>query len=239
MKPQYLAGDVALRLERLPDKDFYEEVKSSKSCVVKFTEGSNVPAISAKDMTLPSDEYVYVIGKFAKSLHYGLKVAWSRIEIDTEQNSEALVSDMIHVQMVKHFASGMANTVINRSERHDESKFSSPEREIFEEFTPKLKSISYGSDEYKKALEHHYVNNPHHPEHYANGVAGMQLCDLVEMACDWWASIMQNNGSIEKTMEINTKRFNLSPDLASIIENTLRYLEEKTQGLPFLPFVNR
>lgn len=60
-----------------------------------------------------------------------------------------------------------------RALAHDASKLESPEAEVFEEFTGKLKGCTYGSDEYKEflvamnpALDHHYAHNSHHPEHY-------------------------------------------------------------------------
>ena len=40
--------------------------------------------------------------------------------------------------------------------------------------------------EMKPALNHHYVNNLHHPEHF-QAVDSMTLIDIVEMLCDWTA----------------------------------------------------
>jgi hypothetical protein len=55
---------------------------------------------------------------------------------------------------------------------HDASKWSPEEWPAFEEATPKLAGMTYGSDEYKAALasikpalKHHYAENSHHPEH--------------------------------------------------------------------------
>jgi hypothetical protein len=121
-----------------------------------------------------------------------------------------------------------ANELIRRSEIHDASKLESPEKELFNEFTPKLAGCTYGSDEYmefltglKVALDHHYANNSHHPEHYRNGVDGFDLFDLIEMFFDWKAATERHNdGNIYKSIEINTKRFNLSDQLAQIFKNT-------------------
>jgi len=72
-----------------------------------------------------------------------------------------------------------------------EARLKSPEVEVFDEFRPKLKTSTYGSDEYKGFLEamgngprHHYANNPYHPEHFENGVNDMTLVDLIEMLAD-------------------------------------------------------
>jgi hypothetical protein len=112
---------------------------------------------------------------------------------------------------------------------HDESKMQEPELSIFDEYTPKLKTCTYGSDEYKgylkemgKALGHHYQVNRHHPEHFDNGIRGMNLVDLVEMFCDWWAaSLRHNDGDIRTSIEMNQERFGYSDDIKAILLNTV------------------
>ena len=115
-----------------------------------------------------------------------------------------------------------------RARFHDESKLQSPEKELFDEFTPKLAGCTYGSDEYKEylkglkvALAHHYAKNSHHPEHYENGVNGFDLFDLIEMFMDWKAATERHNdGDIRKSIEINKNRFNLSEQVCDIFRNT-------------------
>lgn len=125
---------------------------------------------------------------------------------------------------------GVAITeLVHRSVRHDLSKTEPPELEIFNEFTPKLKGSTYGSDEYKGFLEamgdglrHHYAHNRHHPEHFgALGVAGMTLVDLVEMLADWKAATERHDdGDLARSLEIQRERFKISPQLAAILRNT-------------------
>lgn len=69
-----------------------------------------------------------------------------------------------------------SNEIGKRIILHDRSKLQRGEVETFAEYTPKLKELEYGSDEYKltlqkmnKALEHHYRYNRHHPEHFNAG----------------------------------------------------------------------
>ena len=117
-----------------------------------------------------------------------------------------------------------------RVTKHDASKLEDPEKSTFDEFSPKLRDSTYGSDEYwsfldamKPALEHHYANNRHHPEHFENGVDGMTLVDLVEMLSDWKAATERHDdGDLEKSLEIQQKRFSLSDQLVSILRNTAR-----------------
>lgn len=115
-----------------------------------------------------------------------------------------------------------------RGIRHDMSKLGVDEKPIFDEMTPKLKTLVYGSEEYKAslaalgpALQHHYRENTHHPEHYPNGVSGMDLLDLVEMYCDWAAACLRNkDGDMGKSLEINFERFGITGPLADILRNT-------------------
>ena len=78
-----------------------------------------------------------------------------------------------HIERVRNLLNVCVVDLLRRAERHDQTKLASPEVEIFTEFTPKLKDCEYGSDEYRSyldamrpALEHHYANNRHHPEHF-------------------------------------------------------------------------
>jgi len=115
---------------------------------------------------------------------------------------------------------------------HDRSKLTGIERDIFNKITPRLKTLTYGSDEYNAslvemgpALDHHYLFNSHHPEHYKNGIDGMNFIDIVEMLCDWKAATERHdNGNIMKSIEINTKRFNLNPQLVNIMKNTIEQM---------------
>ncbi len=144
-----------------------------------------------------------------------------------------------------------------RSLVHDASKVQSPEKEGFEEFTKKLATSTYGSEEYKgflaemkPLLDHHYAANDHHPEHYGSdvcvqcgrrsddpctcggprrpGVERMSLLSLLEMVCDWKAATLRHNdGDIRRSIEINQKRFGYSDELKQIFLNTLPVIEGK------------
>jgi hypothetical protein len=76
----------------------------------------------------------------------------------------------------------------------------------------------------KPALDHHYANNRHHPEHFGEeGIDGMNLFDVLEMFIDWTASTRRHaDGDIAKSIEINKKRFGMSDQLAQIFRNTVR-----------------
>ena len=137
-----------------------------------------------------------------------------------------------HIERVQTLLNFCIENLSSRKDVHDKSKLEDPEKAIFDEMTPKLRESSYGSDDYvehlarmKEALDHHYANNSHHPEHYSNGIDGMSLLDLIEMLCDWKAAGERvADGDMQRSLELNQVRFSISPQLQSILENTAREL---------------
>lgn len=139
---------------------------------------------------------------------------------------------LLHIKRVSQLLTEASIELIRRANVHDNSKLNSPEKEFFDEYTPKLAGCTYGSEEYKQflselkiGLDHHYKNNSHHPEHYEKGVDGMDLFDLIEMFFDWKAaSERHNDGNIYKSITVNQKRFLLSDQVALIFQNTAKNL---------------
>lgn len=139
---------------------------------------------------------------------------------------------LLHIKRVNELLISASQELLNRGIKHDDSKLKQPEKELFDEYTPKLKDSTYGSDEYngfleglKVALDNHYKNNSHHPEHYENGVNGFDLFDLVEMFFDWKAATERHdNGDIYKSIDINKNRFNISEQICDIFKNTAKRL---------------
>ena len=62
-------------------------------------------------------------------------------------------------------------------------------------------------------------------------VNDMTLIDLLETFCDWKAaSLRHNTGNIRKSIEVNAGRFELSPQLVKILENTARLFDDVKEG---------
>jgi len=144
------------------------------------------------------------------------------------------VDTMEHIHRVQHYINKIIRELIDRAEVHDTSKLESPELEGFAEAKEKLANVEYNSDEYKKLLDdlkptidHHYSKNSHHPEFYKNGIDDFDLLDLLEMFADWAAASERNkNGNLNKSIESNAKRFNMSSQLVNIFENTVRFIHD-------------
>lgn len=134
-----------------------------------------------------------------------------------------------HMQRVAHLLGDAAIEFVRRAQRHDLSKLEPVELEPLQRMQDLIDAegqAPYGSDEYKRRtallgpmLEHHYANNSHHPEHYENGVDGMDLFDLLEMFLDWKAASERGE---ESQMNISTAvaRFGISDQVAQIMRNT-------------------
>ncbi len=140
---------------------------------------------------------------------------------------------MRHMEKVRNYLNKMVVHLLNRGEKHDQSKVVSPEMEVFAEHTCNLAGLTFGSPEYEAqklklsaALTHHYANNRHHPQHFKDGVNEMNLIDLLEMFCDWKAaSERHTDGNIRKSIEKNGGDFHMSPQLIRIFENSVDLLQ--------------
>lgn len=148
------------------------------------------------------------------------------------QPGSSLLATLQHSRRVDELLLQMTMLAQGRITKHDLSKMEEPELAIFDEYSPKLKDTTYGSDEYweylghmEVALQHHYANNRHHPEHFITGVDGMTLIDLVEMLADWKAATERHaDGDLERSLIIQQERFGLTHQLVSILRNTAKEL---------------
>lgn len=137
-----------------------------------------------------------------------------------------------HINIVRSLMLRIEARIGVRRTVHDVSKTQEPEKSMYDEFTPRLRDMTYDSDEYKSclqemgpALQHHYAANSHHPEHYPNGINGMSLLDLIEMLADWKAASLRHaDGDFRKSLAINKERFGISDQLHQILLNTVEEL---------------
>lgn len=136
---------------------------------------------------------------------------------DTQKDIQA------HILNVRLNLAAFCEELQKRAAVHDDSKLSADELPIYEtvDATPRE---AFGTTAYyerlgrlKPALDHHYAANDHHPEHYDNGVSGMNLAALVEMFCDWRAS----SQNMEKSVNHCCDRFDIPPMLRQIFLNSI------------------
>ena len=154
-----------------------------------------------------------------------------------DESFDSTAYSLAHIQKVRDNIGVFVTEMLDRARRHDASKFGPEEKPGFDEAIPMLGGLSYGSPDYlavvarmRPTLDHHYAHNSHHPEHYGNeGVAGMDLFDLVEMLCDWMAAATRNPADGVR-LDYNARVFSITPQLASILANTLARWPEKSNG---------
>ena len=119
---------------------------------------------------------------------------------------------------------------MTRGNQHDLSKYESEEFPVYAGQIDEFEKHFYGSDGYNKAkaairpaTEHHFKHNRHHPEHFPNGIEGMNLVDLLEMLCDWKSATEnhpQHPGDLKNSFAVATKKYKISPQLNQILYNT-------------------
>lgn len=139
-----------------------------------------------------------------------------------------------HIGKVQERIKIVTSELTIRAVRHDMSKLAEPEKAAYDNLM-RFKSsheMIYGSPDYAEglkilgpALDHHYQNNSHHPQFYANGITGMSLLDIIEMLCDWKAAGERyKDGNIAQSLAHNKERFKISDQLFAILENTVKEL---------------
>lgn len=144
---------------------------------------------------------------------------------------------MRHILTVRALIIEAIDELAKRSRAHDVSKLGPPEVDTFVKYTPILKGLTYGSEEYKEtlakmgpALENHYAKNAHHPEHHADGILGMDLFDLLEMLLDWKAATLRHaNGDLVDSLAKNAKRYDIPPALERVLANTIPRIQRMAE----------
>lgn len=135
---------------------------------------------------------------------------------------------VLHKKDVSDIGGPIVAELRRRLVSHDESKLMTDEKKLFENVLNDAKPAAYGTEDYNKlkqrlkpALMLHYQANRHHPEHFIDGIHGMNLVDLMEMFIDWSAAVHRHkDDDIHKSIEINASKYDLPDALVAIFHNT-------------------
>ena len=141
--------------------------------------------------------------------------------------SKDSISDLISTQDIKN-AIKVASALV---QEHDASKFSDDEFDGYriKYYPTELEKSDPNWDEYSEARseecwEHHYRNNPHHPEHWIDKETktpkDIPLEYIVEMFCDWEAMSMLYDDMITWYEKEGSKK-EYSENTRKIIEDLL------------------
>ena len=132
-----------------------------------------------------------------------------------------------HVRIVQKLVKCFCDNLMVKAIDHDTSKYWRNEYEGFLNISSSLKK-GPNSEEYKQSLKsdcikNHYLNNPHHPEHYSNGKK-MPIDEAIIMYFDWMSRSIQNS-----TKEQAIKNFEEYWD-----SNLSKLIPNQEHLLPFL-----
>jgi len=150
-------------------------------------------------------------------------------QFDPSKMMDSTLTTKNHVNKVRENIGRVVSELIKRGEVHDASKYENPEKlllDAMEYINTNEGPAPYGSVEYRRRtailkpmLQHHYAHNSHHPEHYANGVYGMSLMDIVELLCDWQAASVRNKDP-EMNITHACERYCIDAQMKRIFMNT-------------------
>lgn len=147
--------------------------------------------------------------------------------------NESVPVTLKHIKRIDELLDEFAIELMRRGNVHDNSKFTPEEQGPLDEMQRLIDiegQAPYGTPEYsrrtallKTMIDHHYARNNHHPEHYEDGVDGMDLFDIIEMFCDWKAASERGEES-HMNLSYSKERFKISDQLHNIFLNTVNNL---------------
>lgn len=83
--------------------------------------------------------------------------------------------------------------------KHDQSKYSEKEFDSYRQYFYPCSNETKNEELFNKAWEHHYKENPHHPEYWidddSNTINDMPNIYITEMLLDWEAMSMKFNNN--------------------------------------------
>lgn len=134
-----------------------------------------------------------------------------------------------HKRAVQRWMQKFSLVLLDRGNKHDDSKLQSPELEWWTKMDGE-KRFAYGTKEYHEKMERykhlfemHWKNNRHHPEYFEYNLDDMDLIDVIEMLCDW-LSYKDKLSYTEASNLVNQQclRYGFSEELRDLILNTLK-----------------
>ena len=141
------------------------------------------------------------------------------------------VSDtMEHKMEVQIIMGNMSKECMQRGRLHDNSKLKSPEKEAYQEMHDKLKTVKFGSEQYKRlvgdsvAVGLHYRNNDHHPEHFEDGIHGMHLLQITEMLADMVAVSKAKGTDVIEMLPTLMAEHGIPENFYMIFKNTIELM---------------
>lgn len=144
----------------------------------------------------------------------------------------------LHKRNINDALKIVSDEIINKASLHDMDKLDNKEiYDVYKEHFKTLKSIPFGTDEYKKyqisymeyAQRLHAQNNRHHFYDFRNTMNDINLLDFIEAVVDIYVSQKQYEGyNSEKYLLSLERRGILDMSLRDLISNTIQFIESKS-----------
>lgn len=139
------------------------------------------------------------------------------IEGIIKERDETMLLTFEHVRRVQILTYEFLEKLLSSVIFHDKSKFN---RQEFDDLVAQEVS---GKKEYAKD-DPHYSFNPHHPEHYENGIDDMNLLTIVEMLSGWKVDAEEQNRPFSEILKEYNQKYKVNDQLRKILENTAKQL---------------
>ncbi|MGL4589831.1 MAG: DUF5662 family protein [Mycoplasmatales bacterium] len=139
-----------------------------------------------------------------------------------------------HRKRVEKALTEIQHDIEARKQNHDLDKIENPEiYEVYNEHFPILKTIPFGTKEYKQYEADYFSNahylhvqNRHHFYDHRNTTTKPNLLDILEALVDIRESIKQyDEYNTESAIEVLKRKKIDQLSLAEVVENTIRYLD--------------
>lgn len=149
-----------------------------------------------------------------------------------DKNKDMIFRILKHRNYIFHAMNQVIQNLQDRAAEHDISKFSEEEFATYAEIIPALSNETYGTPEYQKvresmgsAVEHHNLTNRHHWLNVPEKMNEINIFDLIEMMCDWYAVNFNKRTTIETFL--NTQTHITDPTLIRLFKNSVAFFDGK------------
>jgi len=141
-----------------------------------------------------------------------------------------------HIQLVQKQVLDFCHKIMSAAIEHDKSKFDELEYKGFIDSRDSLRGSKNGKDEeYQKhfkteAIQHHILNNSHHPEFWDAIKMPMPVHEIISMFFDWRSRCLAKGASMEDFWPYNIAKLKIQSHAIPIVEALKREYSVKENG---------
>lgn len=133
-----------------------------------------------------------------------------------------------HRALVHDKMATVSRDINTRARHHDQSSLNGSEFRIYEEHFDELQKYPMFDPrrdavlkEMRVATMYHHNANDHHPEHFDDGINGMNLIQMIEFVADIMSQSEQNGIDVYEMLPLLKDQYDISSQLYQVILNTV------------------